>query len=253
IGYTWEHDAHLYLKRAVAMTSLLGGRDRWIGRVAQLAAAGVRRALRVDLGTEADAFRDEVRAVVADTKSRPSSEGAAALADAGYLVPYWPKPWGRDASPIEQLVIDEELAAARLRRPHLQVAAWVLPTIIAHGTREQQDRFIPGSLTGRITWCQLFSEPGAGSDLASLTTRAERDDERGGWVINGQKVWTTMAQLAQWGLLLARTDPAAPKHEGITAFVLDMTTPGIDVRPLRELTGVEFFNEVFLDDVFIPD
>jgi alkylation response protein AidB-like acyl-CoA dehydrogenase len=253
IGYTWEHDAHVYLKRALAQHGLLGGRSAWIRRVVGLAADGVRRSLRVDLGPDADPVRDEVRAFVAETKARPSSEWTSAMADAGYLVPYWPAPWGRDAGPVEQLVIDEELGAARLRRPHLQVGAWVLPTIIAHGTAEQQERWVPATLRGELTWCQLFSEPGAGSDLASLTTRAERDDERGGWRITGQKVWTTMAQIAQWGLLLARTDPSAPKHEGITAFVLDMTAPGIDVRPLRELTGVEFFNEVFFDDVFTPD
>jgi len=253
IGYTWEHDAHLYLKRAVALTSLLGDRDRWIGRVARLAATGVRRSLTVDLGPDADESRAEVRAFVETTRSRPSSEWTAAMADAGYLVPYWPAPWGRDASPAEQLVIDEEFAAARLRRPHLQVGGWVLPTIIAHGTVEQQERWVPPTLRGEIVWCQLFSEPGAGSDLASLTTRAERDDERGGWRITGQKVWTTMAHIAQWGLLVARTDPHAPKHDGITAFVVDMTSPGIDIRPLRELTGIEFFNEVFFTDMFVPD
>jgi alkylation response protein AidB-like acyl-CoA dehydrogenase len=175
------------------------------------------------------------------------------MADAGYLVPYWPRPWGRDAGPVEQLVIDEELAAARVRRPHLQVGAWVLPTIIAHGTEAQQRRWIPPTLRGEISWCQLFSEPGAGSDLASLTTRAVRDEAAGGWRISGQKVWTTLAHVAGWGLLLARTDPDAPKHDGITAFVVDMSSPGIDIRPLRELTGAEMFNEVFFDDVFVPD
>jgi alkylation response protein AidB-like acyl-CoA dehydrogenase len=252
IGYTWEHDAHLYLKRALALRALIGG-GRTHELVARMAADGVRRTLHVDLGPAAAEIRAEVRAFVAETKARPSTEWTSTMADAGYLVPYWPAPWGRDASPMEQIVIDEELAAARLRRPHLQVGAWVLPTIIAHGTTEQQQRWVPTTLRGELMWCQLFSEPGAGSDLASLTTRAERDDERGGWRITGQKVWTTMAQMAQWGLLLARTDPAAPKHEGITAFVLDMATPGIDVRPLRELSGIEFFNEVFFDDVFIPD
>ena len=154
----------------------------------------------------------------------PKSEWNRTLADRGYLVPHWPKPWGRDASPIEQLVIDEELAAARVRRPHLQVGAWVLPTLIGHGTADQQERWIPPSLRGELRWCQMFSEPGAGSDLAGLTTRATRVD--GGWSITGQKVWTTMAREADWAICLARTDPDAPKHEGIGCFLVDMADAG---------------------------
>ena len=148
-------------------------------------------------------------------------------------------------------MIDEEFAAARVRRRHLQVAAWVLPTIIGHGTDEQKQRWVMPSLLGEIAWCQMFSEPGAGSDLASLTTRATRVD--GGWSLTGQKVWTTMAREADWAICLARTNPDAPKHLGITCFMLDMATPGIDIRPLRELTGMAMFNEVFLDDVVVPD
>lgn len=253
VGYTWEHDAHLYIKRATALRLLLGATAPWRVEVARLAAAGIRRSLTVELPPEAARMRAEVRAFVAETKQRDRSEWTGALADAGYLVPYWPKPWGRAAPPLEQLVIDEELDRARLRRPHLQVGAWVLPTLIAHATGEQQERWIRPTLHQQILWCQLFSEPEAGSDLASLATRATRDDERGGWVINGQKVWTTMAHLANWGILLARTDPAAPRHEGITCFVVDMASPGIEVRALRELTGAELFNEVFFDDVFVPD
>jgi alkylation response protein AidB-like acyl-CoA dehydrogenase len=127
----------------------------------------------------------------------------------------------------------------------------VLPTIVGHGSVEQQERWVPASLRGEITWCQMFSEPDAGSDLASLTTRATRVG--GGWSISGQKVWTTMAHLAQWAICLARTDPDVPRHEGIGCFMVDMTTPGIDIRPLRELTGMAMFNEVFLTDVFVPD
>ena len=142
-------------------------------------------------------------------------------------------------------------SAAKVARPGIMIGSWALPPVIMYGTREQQERWIPPTLRGEITWCQLFSEPGAGSDLASLSTRAEKVE--GGWVINGQKVWTSMAQRADWGILLARSDPDAPKHDGISCFMVDMRTPGIDIRPLRELTGQAMFNEVFFDDVFVPE
>ena len=251
IGYTWEHDAHLFLKRATAMRHLTVPPDDIRAMVADAVASGARRTMAFDLPPEAEPLRARTRAFVADLQARPKDEWNGVLADSGYQVPHWPAPWGLDASPIEQLVIDQEFALARIRRRHLQVAGWVLPTIIGHGTVEQQERWVPASLRGEITWCQMFSEPDAGSDLASLTTRAVR--VAGGWSITGQKVWTTMAQLAQWAICLARTDPAAPKHEGIGCFMVDMTTPGIEIRPLRELTGMAMFNEVFLTDVFVPD
>jgi alkylation response protein AidB-like acyl-CoA dehydrogenase len=251
IGFTWEHDAHLYLKRAVAMRALVGDTHRWRRRVAALARAGARRAVTVDLPADAEPLRDEVRAWLDDLRRHDKSEWRRAMADAGFIAPHWPRPWGRDASPLEQLVIDAEFAAARVRRPHLQVGAWVLPTLVAHGTPEQQARWIPPTLRGELQWCQLFSEPGAGSDLAGLATKASRVD--GGWLLTGQKVWTSMAAEARWGICLARTHPDVPKHEGITCFVVDMHTEGIDIRPLRELTGFAMFNEVFLSDVFVPD
>ena len=167
-------------------------------------------------------------------------------------MPHWPSPWGRDAAAVEQLVIDEELAEAGVVRPHLGVGAWALPAIIAHGIRASSaSGGCAPPCSASCSWCQLFSEPGAGSDLASLTTRAERVD--GGWLLTGQKVWTSMARESDWGICLARTDPTAPKHEGITYFIVDMRSPGLDIRPLRELTGDAMFNEVFLDDVFVPD
>jgi hypothetical protein len=150
-----------------------------------------------------------------------------------------------------QLIIDDELAAAGVRRPDLSIGWWAAPTILERGTPEQVDRFIPATLRGEIRWCQLFSEPGAGSDLASLRTKAVRTE--GGWLINGQKVWTSAARKADWGICLARTDPQAPKHKGITYFLVDMKSPGTDIRPLRDITGNALFNEVFLDDVFVPD
>src|SRR4051812_36932707 len=257
IGFTWEHDAHLYLKRAAAIRALTGGGPHACRKQTfALARGGARRTLAVDLPPEADPIRAEVDAFLADVRTHDKSEWRALLADNGYIAPHWPAPWGRDAGPVEQLVIDAGLAAAHVRRPHLQVGAWVLPTLIAHGTAEQQERWVPQTLRGELKWCQLFSEPGAGSDLASLSTKASRvtrPDGTTGWSLSGQKVWTSMAKEADWGICLARTDPTVPKHEGITCFFVDMTSEGIDIRPLRELTGWAMFNEVFLSDVFVPD
>ncbi len=253
IGFTWEHDAHFYLKRAMANLQLIAGGD--VGalerEVAALAIAGARRDLAADLPTEAEPLREEIRAVVAEVAAAAAPDQRLAIAEAGLIMPHWPAPWGRGASPLEQLVIDEELAAAGVLRPHLAVGAWALPTIIAHGTAEQQERWVRPTLHGSLNWCQLFSEPGAGSDLAALSTRAERVE--GGWVLNGQKVWTSLAQTADFGICLARSDPDAAKHDGITYFIVDMRAEGLDIRPLRELTGAAMFNEVFFNDVFVAD
>ncbi len=251
IGYTWEHDAHLFLKRAGAIRHLLPAPEVARRRMAEAVAAGERRSLTVELPPEAAPLRAEVREFVEDLRTHDRSEWRRRLADAGYLAPHWPRPWGRDASPVEQLVIDQELRAARIRRAHLAIGGWVLPTLVAHGSPEQQGRFIAPSLRGEIRWCQMFSEPGAGSDLASLSTRAERVD--GGWSITGQKVWTSMAREADWAICLARTGAGVTKHQGIGCFLVDMTAPGIDIRPLRELTGSAMFNEIFLTGVFVPD
>jgi alkylation response protein AidB-like acyl-CoA dehydrogenase len=252
IGFTWEHDAHLYLKRSIALRALLGPESAWRVRGADLARGGMRRRLALDLGADADALRAEVQDFLATVQDLDRNAQRRAVAAAGYLVPTWPKPWGRDAKAVEQLVIDEEFRRARVPRPGIMVGTWALPPIMVYGSREQQERWVPPTLNGEITWCQLFSEPGAGSDLASLTTRATKVE--GGWLINGQKVWTSMAHLAHWGILLARSDPDRPKHDGISCFMVDMrNTTGIEVRPLRELTGESMFNEVFFDDAFIPD
>jgi len=251
IGFTWEHDAHLYLKRAVATRQLLAGPGSMAERVATLALGGVRRSLTADLPPEAESVRDEIRPLVAEAAALAGTEQRRYLVESGLLVPHWPRPWGRGASALEQLVIDEQLGAAGVRRPNLGVGAWALPTIAAHGTPAQQERWVGPTLRGELSWCQLFSEPGAGSDLAGLATRAERVD--GGWRLNGQKVWTSMAQVADWGICMARSDPSVPKHEGITYFIVDMKSPGIEIRPLRELTGAAMFNEVFLTDVVVPD
>ncbi|WP_029116766.1 acyl-CoA dehydrogenase [Mycobacterium sp. URHB0044] len=250
IGITWEHDAHLYMRRAYALAQFLGGKSRWLRRSAELTRAGVRRQLHVDV-TGADDIRPEIAAIAADIAVLPQEKRQVALAETGLMAPHWPKPYGRGASPAEQLVIDQELAAAGVQRPDISIGWWAAPTILEHGTPEQIERFIPATLTGEVYWCQLFSEPGAGSDLASLRTKAVRTD--GGWLLTGQKVWTSNAHRADWGVCLARTNPDAPKHKGITYFLVDMRSPGIDIRPLREITGENLFNEVFFDDLFVPD
>ncbi len=251
IGFTWEHDAHIYLRRAMTLHQLVGSPDQWRVTAARAAMAGGRRSLGADLPAEAEAMRTELRTFLAEVKALPAAEQRARLVDAGYITPSWPRPWGRDAGALELLVIEEEFRAAKVLRPGIMVGAWALPNLIVHGTRAQQDRWILPTLRGEIFWCQLFSEPGAGSDLASLSTRATRIE--GGWLLNGQKVWTSGAKEAQWGICLARTDPEKPKHDGISCFMVDMRTPGVDIRPLRELTGQALFNEVFFDDVFVPD
>ena len=174
-----------------------------------------------------------------------------ALAEAGYVAPQWPSPWGCAADPIHQLIIDDELAKAEVRRPVNPIGiGWAGPTLLYAGTEEQKQRYLPPMLSGEEFWCQLFSETGSGSDLASLGTRAVRDGDE--FVINGQKIWTSGAQHAAFGILLARTDPDAPKHKGISYFICPMQLPGIEIRPITEMTGGHTFNEVFLTDVRIP-
>jgi alkylation response protein AidB-like acyl-CoA dehydrogenase len=173
------------------------------------------------------------------------------LADAGYVVPHWPKPWGLDADPIEQLLIADELKRANISRPINPIGIGHCgPILVMHGSDEQKQRYIPPMLAAEEIWCQLFSEPGSGSDLAGVSTRVEKTDD--GWIVNGQKVWTSLAHDAAFGILLARTNPDVPKHQGLSYFLIDMKTPGIEVRPLVEMTGDHLFNEVFFTDVHIP-
>jgi alkylation response protein AidB-like acyl-CoA dehydrogenase len=177
----------------------------------------------------------------------------ASLASGGWVGVAWPAAYGgRGAGPNEHFILQEELARARapemVGRIGLNLAA---PTLLAHGTDEQKDRWLSRIRTAEDLWCQLFSEPGAGSDLAGVSTRASRVE--GGWLVNGQKVWTSYAQFADWGVCLARTNPDAPKHKGISYLVVDMHDRGVEVRPLVQLTGEAEFNEVFLDDVFVPE
>jgi len=263
IGFTWEHDAHLYLRRALALRQLLGGSAIWRTRAAELALAGARRRLAVTM-TDAEcrpgtgeSVAQAARSVAVSIAALPPQRQRAELADAGYAAPQWPAPYGLSASPAAQFVIDEELSRAGLSRPDLVIGGWAGLAIVSHGTAAQRDRFAGPTLRGEITWCQLFSEPEAGSDLASLRTRAERverdSDGGGGWRLTGQKVWTSLAREADWGICLARSDAAAPKHRGLTFFLVNMDSAGIEIRPLREITGRAVFNEVFLDEVFVPD
>ncbi|MFI8994910.1 acyl-CoA dehydrogenase [Streptomyces sp. NPDC053542] len=251
IGFTWEHDAHLYLRRATVARQLLGGPAGHRQRAARYGAAGARRALGLELPAEAEPYRAAARAVIADVKGLDPAAARRALAPTGYAAPHLPEPYGLGAGPLQQLAVQEELRAAGVKVSDLGIATWVVPSLITYGTPEQQERYLLPTLRGEQLWCQLFSEPEAGSDLASLRTRAERTED-GGWRINGQKVWTSAAQWARYGILLARTDPDAPKHKGLTFFVVDMETPGIDVRPLTEITGDALFNEVYFDDVLLP-
>lgn len=252
IGFTFEHDAHLYLRRALALRALVGPSDEAAARLAERAVGGTRRRVDVDLEGRDDAVRDEVRATVATIAA--ADDTRRALVETGYLTPHWPAPAGLAADAVTQIVIDQELARADVVRPDIVIAGWALPTILEHGTDEQRERFVRPSLLGDLVWCQLFSEPGSGSDLASLRTRATKVD--GGWRLSGQKVWTSVADRADWAICLARTDPATQTerpHAGIGYFLVDMRSAGIDVRPLREITGEALFNEVFLDDVHVPD
>lgn len=251
IGFTWERDAGVYYRRALMLAASFGRSSDYPQQVVDTATSTGMRAVDIDLDPDTEKLRAEIRAEVAAFKAMDREQRKVALAEGGWVLPYLPKPWGRGAGPVEQIIIAQEFAAGRVKRPQTGIATWIIPSIVAYGTDEQKQRFLPPTLRGEMIWCQLFSEPGAGSDLAGLSTKATRTD--GGWRITGQKIWTTAAQFAQWGALLARTDPNAPKHNGITYFLLDMSSDGVDVKPLRELTGNAMFNTVYIDDVFVPD
>jgi 3-oxochol-4-en-24-oyl-CoA dehydrogenase len=200
-----------------------------------------------DLPGDDDPYRLELRAWL---EANPHPSGRA-LAEAGLVAPHWPVPWGRDATPIQQLVIDSELRRAGVSRPVNPIGiGWAGPTILYAGSDEQKQRYLPPLLAGEEFWCQLFSEPDAGSDLAGLRTRAVRDGDE--WIISGQKIWTSGGHVAKYGILIARTDPEAPKHTGISYFICPMSSPGISIRPIPDMTGGHTFNEVFFEDVRLP-
>lgn len=250
IGFTWEHDAHLHLRRALVVAGLFGG-DAPAADVVDRTVAGTKRVNSLDLPPEAEELRAQIRSDVGEIAALEGKAQLDKLIETGYVMPHWPKPWGRAADAVEQLVIEEEFRAAGIKRPEYSITGWVILTLIQHGTDWQIERFVENALRQDEIWCQLFSEPEAGSDAASVKTRATRVD--GGWKINGQKVWTSGAQFCARGLATVRTDPEAPKHAGITTVIIDMKGPGVEVRPLRQITGGSEFNEVFFNDVFVPD
>jgi alkylation response protein AidB-like acyl-CoA dehydrogenase len=250
IGFTWEHDAHLHLRRALAVRALFGG-DAPARDVFDRNAAGATRANSLDLPAEAEELRKQIRADAAEIAKLDKKNQLGKLIETGYVMPHWPKPWGRAANAVEQLVIEQEFSAAGIKRPDYSITGWVILTLIQHGTDSQIERFVLPALRQDEVWCQLFSEPDAGSDAAGIKTRGTRVE--GGWKVNGQKVWTSGAQYCRRGLATVRTDPDAPKHAGITTMIIDMKAPGVEVRPLRQITGGSEFNEVFFNDVFVPD
>ena len=249
IGFTWEHDAHLHLRRASSLAALFGSVDEARTAIHHHTLAGVRRTYGVDLPEEAEQYRAEARAFLEQFRSTPEDERRALLASSGYLMPHWSRPFGRGAGPVEQLVLEEELAEIEV--PNLGIGSWLVLTLTQQATDEQVQRWVPASLSGELRWCQLFSEPGAGSDAAAVSTKGVRVE--GGWLVNGQKVWTSDAMNCNRGLATVRTNPDAAKHKGITAMAIDMSARGVEIRPLREITGDALFNEVFFDDVFVPD
>ena len=200
-----------------------------------------------DLPPDDHPHRVEVRRWLAE---HPNPTGRQ-LAEAGYVVPHWPRPWGLEADGLHQIVIDEELAAAGVKRPdNLIGIGWAAPTILAAGTTEQKDRYLWPIFSGEEYWCQLFSEADSGSDLASLSTRAVRDGDA--YVVNGSKIWSSGAHHSQFGILIARTDPDVGKHQGISYFICPMDAPGVTLSPIEDMTTAHSFNQVFFDDVRLP-
>jgi len=223
IGFTWEHDAHLYLRRAAAVAAVISA-DQAAIQVTDLVRARVRRAAAIDLPAEAGPIRAAIQPDVARLREMTGDARKNELIETGYVMPHWPKPWGRDAGAIEQLVIEQEFAKAGIKRPGYGITGWVILTLIQHATPDQVARWVRPALNQDVIW-----------------------------LVNGQKVWTSGAHQASFGLATVRTNPDAPKHQGITTMVMDMHASGVTVRPLRMPTGHSDFNEVFFDDVFVPD
>ena len=263
IGFTWEHDAQLYWRRVLQL-GVLEGPQALREHEQGIRALAKRIDVRVADPDDLPELRQEVRdalMVAGDPNDgiipgspwapRRNSAWQAFLAEQKLVASHLPEPYGRNADALTQAVIHEEFTQAELSPPSLVIGDWVAPTIAEHGTEEQKDRFLPPTLRGDIIWCQLFSEPGAGSDLGSVATKAERVE--GGWRVTGQKIWNSLADVADWGALLVRTDPDQAGSRGLSYFLVDMASPGVEVRPIKQATGIAEFCEVFLDDVFVSD
>ncbi|MGC1513405.1 MAG: acyl-CoA dehydrogenase [Acidimicrobiales bacterium] len=250
ISITWEHDAHLFMRRATTLLSILTPGIA-ASDLVDLTRAGVVRAKAIELPPEAEPIRTEVRAFAESIKGLPATEQRTRLIETGYVMPHWPKPHGRSAGAIEQLVVEQEFDAAGIQRPNYGITGWNILTLIQYANPDQVERWVRPALTQEVIWCQLFSEPDAGSDAAGIKTKATRVD--GGWLVNGQKVWTSGAHVSGMGFATVRTNPDVPKHDGITTMVIDMHAEGVEVRPLKMTMGASEFNEVFFNDVFVPD
>lgn len=250
IAITWEHDAHLYMRRATTLLHYLDATAA-AEELTDVSRRGVVREKAIELPPEAEAIRDEVRSFTQSIRGLSADEQRTRLIDTGYVMPHWPKPYGRAAGAVEQLVIEQEFTDAGITRPAYGITAWNILTIIQYATQDQIDRWVRPALEQEVIWCQLFSEPDAGSDAAGVKTKATRVE--GGWLVNGQKVWTSGAHVAGMGFATVRTNPDVPKHDGITMMAIDMHADGVEVRPLKQTSGASDFNEVFFDDVFVPD
>ena len=250
IAITWEHDAHLYMRRATTLLAFLRA-DRAAADLTDLTRRGVKRGKSVELPPEAESIRAEVVAFAQSIAGLSAEQQRARLIETGYVMPHWPVPFGRSAGAIEQLVIEQEFATAGIVRPSYGITAWNILTLIQFATEDQKARWVLPALNQEVIWCQLFSEPNAGSDAAGVQTKATRVD--GGWLVNGQKVWTSGAHVAGMGFATVRTNPDVPKHDGITMMAIDMHAEGVEVRPLKQASGASDFNEVFFTDVFVPD
>jgi len=250
IGFTWEHDHHLTLRHSRALLNIFRVNDVLLDDVMAWADEGRLRSFRLELGEEAERYREQCREFRARHDASPESERRALLGAEGYVFPSWPQPYGRAAGPVEQLVIEEELGEI-VPVPIEMGMTWLVQGVVHCGTDEQRAKYVEPTVRGELFWCQLFSEPGAGSDAAAISTRATRVE--GGWRLNGQKVWTSYGHVADIGLATVRTNPDVKKHKGISTVIVDMKAPGVTVRPIVNIAGEHEFNEIFFDDVFIPD